>query len=47
MRDQQIQTLSSTQEIYFFVTIKTDAKGIVQDYSCSSLELNVKAISRL
>lgn len=47
MRDQQVHPLTATQETYFFVTIRTDARGMVQDYSCSSLELSVKAIQRL
>ena len=47
MRDQRVETRSSREEIYYFVTLRTDAKGIVQDYACSSLRLNLNPISRL
>ncbi len=47
MRDQRIPERSARQETYYFVTLTTDAKGIVKAYSCSSLQLNLNPISRL
>lgn len=45
-RNEQVKTLSSSQRIYYYVSIRTDAQGLVQTWSCDSIRIDQARVQR-